>query len=155
MKRLMLFLASVPAVFAQTQANMFQNSIGKIVEIVQAIGLLFVRLSPDYNAVKNLPIEQLTSAGLLKIACAIIFGVLIKEGMRRVPIFEEFEKKSKHTIQWVLSLLLVVLTPVQLILGMSEGIADFVLLVFVGLVGIVVFFMCKHIWDWGREEAGY
>ena len=151
MKKLMLLLMAVPYAFAN---NGLQNSIGRIVDLIQEFALFFVRISPDYQSVAGLARETLVSAGLLKIACAVIFGVLIKEGMKIVPVFDEFEKKSKHTIQWVLSILLVVLTPVQLVVGMSEGILSFVLLVFSSLVGVVAFFICKHIYDWGREEAG-
>ena len=154
MKKLLVALLSVPYVFAR-QPSMFENSIGRIVDIVHSFALFFVRISPDYNAVKGLPTEELVSAGMIKVAAAIVFGVLIKEGMKRVPLFDEFEKKSKHTIQWVLSILLVVLTPVQMVLSMSPAILDFVMLVFTGLVAVVGFFILKHIFEWAKEGAGY
>ena len=70
MKKLMLLLMTVPYAFAN---NGLQNSIGRIVDLIQEFALFFVRISPDYEAVSELARETLVSAGLIKIACAVIF----------------------------------------------------------------------------------
>lgn len=111
-------LSVVPGVFAFSMGGA-QNQMAEIIQTFLAL----VAMIP--YGVTGMTQESVASIGVLKIALLVISFVLIKEAMNRIPIFENFEEKSKLILNWVFPLVITFLTPNRLLQMIVEPVGQF------------------------------
>ena len=102
MLKVVSVLSMIPGAFAM---GGIQNQMAEMIQTFLAL----VAMIP--YGVTGMTQEGVASVGLLKIASIVIWYVIFKECMNRVPIFENFEEKSKTVLQWTGPLVIALLTP--------------------------------------------
>ena len=102
--KVLTMFTMVPSVFA-IELGGIQNQMAEMIQTFLAL----VAMVP-YGAT-GMTQEGVASVGLLKIASIVIWYVLFKELMNRVPVFENFEEKSKTILLWTLPIVISLLTP--------------------------------------------